>query len=102
MSSAELPAQLSASSSTKTLQEKAVWTIVGSRKVRVVGHKHDAFDVLLQNSESVTGELNKNNTVAGTAVCDDNDSTGQGIVVHEEQVVLDKKRLSKRKLFSGW
>lgn len=65
--------------------------------MRVVSHKQDVFDVLLQNSDSVTAELNKTNKVAGTAVCDDNDSTGQGIVVHEEQVVLDKERLSKKK-----
>lgn len=51
-------------------------------------HKHDAFGVSLHNSCSITAKLNRETKGPSSAICDDEDSIGQGMMVHEENVIM--------------
>lgn len=75
------------------LPQRPYRRIVGSGRVKAVNHKHEAVGVSLNNRYSILAELNRDNQVTGSAVCgDSDDSTKQGIMVHEEEVVLNKGR----------
>lgn len=54
-----------------------------------MNHKHEAFGVSLHSRYGVFAELNRDTKVA---VSDSDDSTEQEILIHEEDVVLDKRR----------